>query len=60
MNGFETWLTPYDVDRLYRICNGDLTEGATSENELMEFQRYVDYIAQLKRAGKISNPMSMH
>ena len=49
---FETWLTEADIERIYKVCTGELSEAHSSESELEEFSRVVDHAAMLKLGGE--------
>lgn len=48
---FDTWLKEDDMQRLWDVCHGKLSEAAASEEELEEFHRCVVHAAMVKMAG---------
>jgi hypothetical protein len=49
---FETWMTEADVERVYKVCTGQLPEEFTTEDELAEFCLVVEHAAMLKLGGE--------
>lgn len=52
MNDFETWLDGEDVERLWKVCHGELDDSHASDEEIQEFRRLVTHAAMIKVAGK--------
>jgi len=51
MTEFDTWLLDEDINRLWRIANGDLTVIAASTSEMKEFLRVVNHAVMIKMGG---------
>jgi hypothetical protein len=49
---FESWLSESDVERLYKVCHGELPQELASEKEIDEFTRVVMHAVMLKYGGE--------
>ena len=48
----DTWLTDDDIVSLWEVCEGSRPEGASTEDELIEFARVYLQAAVFKIAGE--------
>lgn len=51
MSAFESWLTDDDIQRLWKVCHGELPEVAATYDEMKEFERVVMHTAMIKMGG---------
>jgi len=51
MKTFDTWLDENDIERLWKVTQGELPEVAASTDEMEEFLKVVTHAAMLKTCG---------
>lgn len=54
----ETWLSQRDIERIYRVVQGELPESHAGLEELQEFARLVEAAAVVK--GALSGNSTVH
>jgi hypothetical protein len=48
----DTWLEQKDIERLFKITSGELSESFTTQEELLEFERLINVaVANKKKMG---------
>jgi len=48
---FDTWLSDTDVERLWKVMQGELPHAAASSEEMDEFLKLVTHVAMIKTGG---------
>jgi hypothetical protein len=48
---FDTWLSDTDVERLWKVMQGELPQAAASSEEMDEFLKLVTHVAMIKTGG---------
>lgn len=51
MENFDTWLNENDIERLWKVTQGELPDVAASADEMAEFLKLVTHAAMLKTGG---------
>ena len=57
---FKTWLSDSDVERLFKVCHGELPQELASEKEIDEFTRVVMHTVMLKYGGEDYFSKTLH
>ena len=47
----DTWLDENDIERLWKVIQGELPSAAASSNEMDEFLKLVNHAAMVKMGG---------
>jgi hypothetical protein len=48
---FDTWLNENDIERLWKVTQGELPHVAASSEEMDEFLKLVTHVAMIKMGG---------
>lgn len=51
MKTFDTWLNENDIERLWKVTQGELPQVAATANEMEEFLKVVTHAAMIKIGG---------
>lgn len=51
MENFDTWLNENDIERLWKVTQGELPHAAATANEMDEFLKLVTHAAMIKMGG---------
>ena len=51
MENFDTWLNENDIERLWKVIQGELPHAAASSDEMDEFLKIVTRVAMIKMGG---------
>ena len=51
MENFDTWLNEDDIERLWKVTQGELPDQAATANEMDEFLKLVTHAAMIKVGG---------
>ena len=47
----DSWLSPEDIERIWRVGQGELPDTAATAEEIEEFDRVVKHVLMLKAGG---------
>jgi hypothetical protein len=51
MKDVDTWLNGNDIERLWKVIQGELPHAAASSDEMDEFLKLVTHVAMVKMGG---------
>lgn len=51
MKDVDTWLNENDIERLWKVIQGELPHAAASSDEMDEFLKLVTHVAMVKMGG---------